>query len=469
MGSTFSGLSTALSSLYTQRRALDVTGQNVANANTEGYTRQRVEMQATSATPVPAVHSVHNGAGGGVTVSDVSRLRDSFLESRGRAEHAQASYLSAQQSTFTRLENVFAEPSDTALAAQLGDFWAGWGDVANQPKNEAVRAQLLERGAVVADGLRVAHDALSAQWSSTRVQLDSYASDVNSAADAVALLNQTIMQQKSAGLPSNELADQRDLRLMELAELTGATTASREDGTVDVYVGGSSLVTGGVARHLVVTGARQLATESSDKVQFRWDSPTGLVASVSGGTLAAGLDTLGTTIPEYAGKLDQVAAALADKVNTQHRLGYGMDGVAPAGDLFVNTAGGAGITARTIGVGITNPRQLGVSASPGAVDGSNADKLADVMKLADGPDAAYRSLVVGLGVSAQTAQRRADIQLRVAADMDTLRSADAGVNLDEEMTNMISFQRAYEAAARVLTSVDEMLDVLINRTGLVGR
>jgi flagellar hook-associated protein 1 FlgK len=467
MGSTFSGLSTALSSLYTQRRALDVTGQNIANANTEGYSRQRVEM-AANGMPVPALHSVWNGTGSGVTVTDVARLRDSFLEARGRAEHAQASYLGAQKAIYGRIENVFAEPSDTALGAQLNDFWAGWGDLANQPGNEAVRTQILQRGAVVADGLRAAYNSLDSQWSASRRQLDALATDVNTAADAVARLNSTIQQQKAAGLPANELADQRDLHLMELAKLTGATTVNREDGTVDVFVGGSTLVTGSSARHLVVTGARDMVNQAGDKVQLRWESATGQVASIGGGEIAAGLDSLGKVIPEYAGKLDELAVTLATKVNAVHAAGYPMSGAAPAGDFYVSSTGGP-ITARTISVGITDPRDLGVSGIPDTLDGSNAAKLSELAKLTDGPDAFYREAVVGLGVAAQTAQRRADIQDRVAADMDTLRSADAGVNLDEEMTNMIAFQRAYEAASRVLTSVDEMLDVLINRTGLVGR
>src|SRR5918992_2625453 len=119
MGSTFGGLSTALSGLHTQRRALELTGQNISNANTEGYSRQRVDMQAASATPVPALHSPYDGVGAGVRVSDVLRMRDGFLESRGRAEHAQSTYLTAQNEMYGRIENIFAEPSDTALASQL--------------------------------------------------------------------------------------------------------------------------------------------------------------------------------------------------------------------------------------------------------------------------------------------------------------------------------------------------------------
>jgi flagellar hook-associated protein 1 FlgK len=253
--------------------------------------------------------------------------------------------------------------------------------------------------------------------------------------------------------------------------LTGATTVGRTDGTIDVYVGGSSLVSGAVARKLVAVGAQQLESQAADKVRLRWESTTGPVASVTGGRLAADLDVMGKIIPDLAAQLDAVAATLATKVNTVHNTAYGLDSVLvtdTAGDFFVPSFGVV-INARSISVAITNPRDVGAADTPATRDGTKAATMSAIAKASDGPDGKYRALIVGLGVAAQTAGRRADIQTKVAADMDVLRSADAGVNLDEEMTNMISFQRAYEAASRVLTSVDEMLDVLINRTGLVGR
>src|SRR3954451_3950853 len=122
MTSTFGGLNTALSALYAQRRGLDVTGQNIANANTEGYSRQRVDMRSIGGQEVPALYSVWNGAGAGVDIASVSRTRDAFLEARGRAEHGQAAYLTSQAQTFSNIESIFQEPSDTAMQSQLDDY-----------------------------------------------------------------------------------------------------------------------------------------------------------------------------------------------------------------------------------------------------------------------------------------------------------------------------------------------------------
>jgi flagellar hook-associated protein 1 FlgK len=459
--SSFSGISTALSALHSQRRGLDVTGQNIANANTAGYSRQRVDMQAVGGTTVPAIHSVWTGAGAGVGVTDVARIRDAFLEARGRAEHAQGTYLTARQQVFTQLEDIFTEPSDTALQAQLADFWNGWADVSNRPDDLAARNQLLQRGAVVADGLRNASDAMSGQWRTIRTQVDGYAADINEAAAAVADLNQAIQRATSAGLPVNELSDQRDTHIMRLAELTGANAIPRENGSVDVLVAGSSLVTGTLARRVEVGGGTRLDDVMADPtgmaVGLRWSDGSG-PAVVNGGTIAGALESLNTVLPKYMGKIDGVAKSLADTVNAAHTGGFDLDG--NAGTAFYS-----GTTAATIGLALTDARQVAASGVAGSLDGSNADKLAELTAAED----TYRALVAGLGVESQTAGRRADIQTRISRDVDGQRESVAGVNLDEEMTNMLSYQRAYEAASRMLNAVDEALDTLINRTGLVGR
>jgi flagellar hook-associated protein 1 len=461
MGSSFAGLTTALSAMYAHRSGLDVAGQNIANANTEGYSRQRVDLRANGGPPVPGIYSTWQGAGAGVTVDDVVRLRDAFLEGRGRAEHSQDAYLKTVNQAYGPIEDVLAEPSDTAVAAQLSEFWAGWHDVANNPGDVAARGQVLQRGSVVADGLRTAHDAFSSMWSGTRTTLDALTVEVNGTAAAVAELNHTIRHAQGAGLQVNELVDQRDVHVMRLAELVGATVAAREDGTVDVHVNGSTLVAGASNRSLVVTGARRLAEQGSDPVALRWADNNSPV--VPGGQMAANLDIVAVVLPGQAAALDQVASRLADTVNTAHRLGYGLDG---ANDRPFFT----GTTAAAIAVAVTNPDHVAASGiAGGGLGGSNADALAGLGDRSDGADATYRDMTVGLGLAAQTAARRADIQSRVTTELDAARAAGAGVNLDEEMTSMLAYQRAYEAAARLLTTIDGVLDVLINRTGLVGR
>jgi flagellar hook-associated protein 1 len=459
--SAFGGLTTALSALQAHRTALDVAGQNVANANTEGYSRQRADLQATGGPPVPALFATWQGVGSGVSVSDVTRLRDAFLESRGRAEHGRQSYLDTMDQAYGMVEDIVAEPSDTAIQAGLSEFWAGWHDVANNPGDNAARSQVLQRGAVLADGLNAAHAALSTVWDNSRTDLNALAVEVNTTAAAVAALNQSIQRAQGAGLGVNELADQRDTHLVRLAELVGATALTHDDGTIDVHLGGSALVSGSSVRNVSVGGATRLADQTANPVVLRWVDNNGTI--VGGGRIGADLEIMATVVPGHVATLDQVAARLADTVNTQHRAGYGLDGGTDR-PFFTGT------TASSIHVAVTDPRQLAASSvAGGGLGSSNADDLAALGGLTDGADAGYRAMTASLGVAAQTAGRRAEIQARVTTGVDESRASSAGVNLDEEMTNMLTSQRAYEAAARLMTTVDGLLDVLINRTGLVGR
>lgn len=475
--SSFDGLSVALSSLYAQRRGLDVTGQNIANANTEGYSRQRVDMTAVGAPATPAIWSTWQGAGGGVTVQDITRMRDAFLESRGRDMHSTLSQVTTASQTLNQVQLLFPEPGTNGLQSMLSDLWSGFSDLANRPGDSAARTQLLQRATGVANWLNQAHGALAAQWSATHDQTAALASEVNSAAHGIAELNQAIQNATQAGLPANELSDQRDLLAMKLADLVGASSRVGSNGMLDVLVGGSSLVSGNVAQDVAVSAlpARLEDVTATAQVQLVWVKD-GQPVPNSSGQAGSMLDALNNVLPNYSNRLDVVAANLSNAVNTQHAAGFDLNGVAGTA-LFSSGASLAPISASNITVAITDPTLLAASgvgtilplAPTPNLDGSNASALADLASQVGGPDAAYRQLVVDLGVATQSAARRVDTQKAVTTQVDAARDSQAGVNIDEEMTNMLSFQRAYEAAGRVLTTIDQTLDTLINHTGLVGR
>jgi flagellar hook-associated protein 1 FlgK len=265
MASSFGGINTALTSLYAQRRGLDVTGQNIANANTEGYTRQRVEMQSQVGSLSAAMYARTDGLGTGVGVSAVQRLRDEYLENRGRAEHSTGAFMASQSASYTSIEDAFAEPSDTALAAQLRDMWGSWNDVANNPQLAAPRSALIQQSSTVADQLNAAQDALARQWSQNQTQMAAYVDEVNVTAGSIAQLNDSIIKANAADLTVNELEDRRDLLAMKLSELTGATAAKRENGGMDVFIGGSTLVSGTYVREVDFVGATAAAGGSGHR------------------------------------------------------------------------------------------------------------------------------------------------------------------------------------------------------------
>ncbi|MCZ2858046.1 flagellar hook-associated protein FlgK [Blastococcus sp. VKM Ac-2987] len=465
--STFSGLNTATTSLWAQRRGLDVTGQNIANVNTDGYSRQRVDLSAISGSTVPAFFSTSTGIGQGVSAAEVLRIRDSFLEGRGHTEHANQAQLVAETDAYGLVEQAFREPGDTGIQKMLSEMWSGWQDVANTPSDPAARGQVLKRLETLVGGLRFSQQQLGGQWDQTRDNLAVLVDDVNAAAQNIAELNVAIQRATQSNLPSNDLADQRDLLVMKLADRVGATVRHGKDGVLDVVVGGMSLVSAGSATKFALAGSTDPDATAGDPLRIV--TAVGDFAVRVGGTAAGQLNTLNTIVPGYRVQLDGIATTLATALNEAHSGGFDLYG--HAGTAILGSSGGP-ITASTISVVVKDPSRIAASSvGPGTpnLDRGNADAIAQLANSVTGVDAGYRKMIVELGVQSAVSQRNLAIQGSITTTVDAARDSVAGVNLDEELTNMLSYQHAYAAAGRMITAIDESLDVLINRTGLVGR
>ena len=443
---TFDGLGIGLSALYAQRRAIDVAGQNIANVNTDGYSRQRADMVADSGPIVPALFSRYEGTGQGVRSVDVLRMRDRFLESRAHQEHAGSSYLSRMQVTMGRIELAYAEPSDTGLASQLSDFWAGWDDVGLNPADPAARSQLVERAGTLSASFRQLDTNLAALGAASVEQLDATVQEANAVASRIAELNGTIRAATASGLSPNGLMDQRDTLAMQLASQVGATVRAGEDGSLDVYVGAMALVRGTAVEQL----ALDVGPGPAYTARVKW-ADDGLTATV-GGEAQGLLETNNVIVPGQRAELAAVAQRLLDDVNAVHATGFDENG-APGAAFFQMGPSGIEVNPAVA----ADPRLVAASASAGAIDGSIAQRMA----AQNGADGLYRQMIVRLGVSSQTTNRRVDVQDAIVRQLDAARESESGVNLDEEMTNLVAFQNAYSAAARFVSVVDDLLDTLI--------
>jgi flagellar hook-associated protein 1 FlgK len=472
MASTFGGINTALTSLYAQRRGLEVTGQNIANANTEGYTRQQILLEAKTGSLNPGVYSTSDQMGAGVGVHSVERGRNAYLEERVRTEHANSAYLASQKTAYNAVEDVLSEPSDTAIQARLHEMWDAWNDVANNWQDPSTRTALLERSNTVAVSLNDAHTSLSGQFDSVQKGMETYVDHVNTLAKSIADMNKQIAVAKQAGMEANELLDARDRQVMELSELAGATTSLKPNGSMNVYIGNATLVNDFTVRKVELTGPTTLdGIGPNSKVGLTWRDPDGV--ATPGGTMGAMLDTLNGIIPDISGKLDKVAQSLIKTVNDAVTAGFTADGTTNV--TFFTGTGAKDVTvavdtADKVPFSSADPTATPVPpATVASINNDVADALADIGAAGTGPDTEYQQMIGALGVSAQAAGRRSEIQDSVTEQVDNDSAAESGVNLDEEMTHLLTFQRGYEAASRVLTTIDSMLDQLINRTGLVGR
>jgi flagellar hook-associated protein 1 FlgK len=449
---TFSGLTNAAAALAAHSYAMQVTGQNIANADTPGYTRERVDQASTGpAAGVPSLYAVNNSNAGTVNSSGVTRMNDPIIDARARTEHGLSGYADTKAGTLSAVETNFDEPTDNGLSEQLNTFWNDWTVVANNPGDSAARSALLAQASTVTSSLNASATALNQLSTDALSGLHSSVDQINAAAAGVAQLNKAITVATASGAPSATLQDQRDLLLTQLATLGGTTTQTQPNGGVTVTMGGQTLVSGGTASVVALDGSNNVTVGA-------------VAVTLTGGSAQAQAEALNTALPGYLTQLNAVASALASSVNAVHATGFDLNGA--AGGAFF-----AGTTAATIGVAITDPNKVAASATGSGTpdfDSSIAHQIALLSTSTTGADAAYRGLVSTVGMDSQRAAQQSGVQDSVTSSVDALQSSVSGVSYDDEVTNLLAFQRAYQAASRVLTTIDETLDTLINRTGRVG-
>jgi flagellar hook-associated protein 1 len=450
MTGTFGSLNTALSALRYQQVALDVANNNISNVNTDGYTRRRAEAGAVGGTGQPTMWSRYTGNGDGVTTMSVTRMVDPLLDARDRRENGNLSYLTTQQTVLNRVETAINEPGDHGLTAALSELRSAFGDLVSDPSGSAARETVLAKAAAVATAFKTQSDNITNEISDQQSHAQTVVQQVNDAATDLARLNKTIKVAEMNHTDVGTLYDQRDALALSLSKLTGAEVSVQSDGQYNVAVGGVALVTGDTA------GAVTVDVNNPVTVSI------GGTAVPSGfkGELGGTVDLLNTTLPAYKQSLDTIATAFAAQMNSQHAAGKGLDG---STGLALFTVGDSANPAASLTVAITDYKQLAAaSATGGDYDASNADALSQATSV----ESDYAALVTRFGTQVSSITRQTANQQTLTQQVDDEREQLAGVNLDEETVNMVAAQHAYEAASKMLSILDSVLNTLINGTGV---
>lgn len=475
MWGTFGSIEIALRALQAQRLALNVIGHNIANANTPGYSRQTARLETTPPYPWPGLtQSAGAGQiGTGVAVAGIDRLRDAFTDLQLRQQYSLAGYYTVLADGYAQVEAVFNEPSDSSLNQQLGRFWNAWQELASSPQDTSIRTSVIQS----AESLASLFNRMVGQLRQLQRDLDfrvgSKVGEINELADRIARLNVQIGQIRGTGQNPNDLLDQRDQLIDRLSQIVRVAYVEDSNGQVTIYIGGRMLVHNEQAFRLsTAPGPGGFA------VPVWADDGTPVNVGAGGapaGELAALMDLRDTVIPAKINELNSLAAALAGAVNAVHQTGYGLDGSTGL-DFFVFTAGDEAATLAVNPAVAADPLKIAAAQSPSAPgDGRNALAVAQVQyqQLMLGNTATlgeyYQQVVGRLGLEARQAGDQKANQEVVQNYLEARRDSFSGVSLDEEAGRMVLYQRAFEAAARTLTVLDELLDQLINRTGIVGR
>jgi flagellar hook-associated protein 1 len=580
MTSPFFGLDIATRALRANQTLVDITNQNIANANTPGYSRQQAVIKETMPYPIPVFRQSGEPGqlGTGVQVTDVMRTRDTFTDYQYRNQIASEGRWTAKQSTLKQIEAVVNEPSTSGISSLLNRYWSAWQEVANSPTDVSVRANLLEQGRAVADTFKTTVELFQQQQRDVDVQIRLSTEDINNYSHQIANLNIQISNVETGGLRANDLRDQRDLLVDKLSQIVKVSVVESVEGSASIYLGGRQLVDRDRVNELDLDLSGPFA-------RVIWADGTSTSVTVNDGKLAGLIDSRDTIIQGRIDEVNNLAGRVIESVNSVHAAGVGLDGVGglnffsgtdatdfavnsaltvnhvaaarqvetpPGSGTYVHAAGDssnavalaqlraklgqrdtafAGVapgntfgSASVLGVDIASaavnttfnfsytagaPGTLSISGAPATVSvasdqadgiaptrrivtvdggslgvrltlsvpatGSMSNDIATALSSLDGRSVRstgpmtvgdqYGQEVAAIGVLSSTAQSQATNQGVLVNQLERQRQEISGVSIDEEATHLIQYQHAYQAAARVISVMDSMLDTLINGTG----
>ncbi|MBM7561320.1 flagellar hook-associated protein FlgK [Fusibacter tunisiensis] len=545
MSSGFLGLTTSLSGLFANQRSLGIVSHNIANANTEGYSRQVMNTKAYKPQMLPGGMGA---LGVGVDVTAVKQIRDAYLDSKFRDETSAQGEWTARADVLQEVEGIFNEPSDSSVAELLDQYYESLQSLQKNPENLTARTLVRQTTIALTEGVGRISTMLKELQKDLNMQFEAAVGEVNDIADQIATLNETIFKAELEGGKANDLRDQRELLLDKLSEFVNINYYEDSQNRFYVSIGGQEIVSHFRADELeTVERTSKINEDDSEGIwDVQWSNGNTLNAAT--GKIKGLRDVrdnnteLSKGIPYYIDKLNEFVDVLHDTMNGIHETGFGldgsignymftMDGMSTAEYKAYLTASGTDVTATITAGGtldptnpadkaaidanieayfIANPDEAGkriklVDDQYLLVEKVKADRLSlasdldDLNKIAaatnladipgDGgnilkmietrhdtklydwgaPEDFVKSLVSNLGVDAAEANRVKNNQDLLTNEYSMSRDSVMGVSLDEEMANMIKFQTAYNANARMINVFDEMLDLVVNRLGTVGR
>ncbi|MBM3464005.1 MAG: flagellar hook-associated protein FlgK [Armatimonadetes bacterium] len=481
IGGTFAGLETAVSALRASQAAFETAQHNISNANTVGYLRQSVLQRANY--PYTKAGNTHpqliGQFGTGVTVVEINRNRQGWLDDRARVQASQLGYAEEAKGLLTQAEMLFDDPgsvSDTtafnpgdfSLRKLMSNYWNSWQEVGNMPESSAYRQALIQRAGEMADKIRGTYGGLE----DIRVQADTLVNakvgEINMLVTQIADLNCQIKRALGVGDAPDDLLDQRDQAVTELSKIINVNQEKFPDGTATIYLEGIVMV-----QEDRVVNTLQATPDPLNSLHLQVsfsNNPTPV--KLRSGELYGVIRTRDVDIPGFQNSLNQLAGEIINQTNALHTTSFRADGT-PGGNFF-NPAGPN--AAQSITVAVTSPDEIAAASSPtaGPGDGRRAFDQAALQYANLGalnnqtPTDFYAALVGNVGNAVQKTERDERRFTAALQHVESQQQELAGVNLDEEFLNITKFQRAYEAASRAVSNYDDLLNQVINRMGRVG-
>lgn len=468
----------ASSGITANRLAMEVTGENISNVNTEGYSRQRVIMENR---PVGTANGFALGTG--VEIAAVQRSYDGMLQLQ--LVNANSTYQEelAQQSALEQIEPSFNSLTSDGLGTAVANFFGSWQDLSVNPSGAAERQAVLTRAQIMVDSFHQIDSSLTSVASTADNNLVGITAEVTDNARNLALVNTQILATNSVGGNANELLDQRDLLLRKLSEQAGISYSIANDGTASVTLAGGAQLVSSTRYATLYTNAAGVPATNDIKISGLGNPPPAnapgtdtLVGTVGdgaavGGKLGGTMQVRDSIVPKYRAMVDEMADEVVTQVNTLHAAGYALDG--STGNEFFDAAGvtgggialDAGLSAVKVAAGFPT------AADPAPTSGGNNENARRLANLGSSSFAFstgnasfgnfYNSLVSQVGVDTEGSQNVTTQNAAFLKQLNALRSSNSEVSLDEELLNLSMYQRAFQGSAKVVNAATDMLDIVL--------
>lgn len=453
-GGLNAALNSGRTSLQTNQKAIEITGLNIANVNTDGYSRQTPNLN-----PYPALNFGDFFFGTGVTVGSVGRSHDVFLDGQIKDKSAESGLENSMVNTLAELERVVGI-GDGSLSAEFDQFFDSWRQLSTNPGGEVERQMVLQRGELIGNTFTNVYNETQQVVKNINSTITSKIDGVNLRLDEVAQLNNRIAAIEMSGQEANSDRDRRDMLLKDLSELIGARGFETSTGTVSVQLAnGMPLVEGDKATHI---SAVYNGTDVNLELDFGTTNIS-LDRTALGGEFRGLYEVRDVMVPDVVDRLDQLAYTFATEVNTAHQVGTDLNGN-PGQDFFVQPVAVAG-SASSLAMNITTTNEIAAGTSAASGDNTNALSLLQLeQQQTIGNDtfvSYYGKIVSTVGVEAARNRQAQQGYEDSLIQLKNMRDGIDGVSLEDEMINLMKYQKGFEASAKFLATVDEMMGTLL--------
>ncbi|TFZ39905.1 flagellar hook-associated protein FlgK [Soehngenia longivitae] len=451
MSGIFGTLNTATKGLLAQQTALHTASHNISNANTEGFSRQRVQMQADLSYTLAGVGQL----GTGVKMESVVRMTDDYVNKQIRNENSAYEQYNVKSQTLDQLEITLNEPSTTGINFNLNEMFNAWQELSKNPESLSAKTIVVEKSKALVETINHIANQIESLKVETNDQIDKNILDFNTTIDKIDSLNKQIFNISVKGEVPNDLLDQRDLLLKDLSSIAKVDVNYDKYGRAEINLNGEIVLNGELKNTLTKNAAGEFFV-GADKIDITTGKIKGYLESIE-------------VLDGVISQLDDFVKSMATEVNNLHKLVRDVVEPAPAGkDIFTDIDSAKSVK---VNPDINNDNELilpGYTIHKG--DGQRALDISKLNKklLGDGSTITgkYNDIVTRVGISKQQSDNIVANQEVLLNQLVLKRESTSGVSIDEEVTNVLKYQKAYEANARVISVLNDMLDVLINRTGV---